>query len=74
MNITFFRLTFLAAGIGLLAGCADLAKPEIPVNVPELRPGVVVGYLKSDALPDSLSLLSPPPVPSSAAFVADEEA
>jgi acid phosphatase (class A) len=74
MKITPVRLTFLAACIGLVAGWANFAKPEIPANVPELRPGVVAGYLKGEALSPSLSLLSPPPVPNSAAFAADEEA
>jgi acid phosphatase (class A) len=63
------------AAIVLAAGCATQEKKsEIPPVVPELRPGIVAGYLPMGALPDSLALLPPPPAVGSAAFAADEEA
>jgi acid phosphatase (class A) len=40
----------------------------------QLMPGSIAGYLASTALPNSLALIPPPPVPGSAAFAADEEA
>ncbi len=68
-------LPALIAAIALAAGCATQEKKsEIPPVVPELRPGIVAGYLPMGALPDSLALLPPPPAVGSAAFAADEEA
>ena len=44
--------------------------------MPEIRPGsgYLIGYLQRKDLPDSLKLISPPPVPGSAAAAADEAA
>ena len=62
-------LLLLAAA--LLAGCAGMhAKPE---PVPEIRPGILQGYLPREALPNSLTLLAPPPEAGSAAIALDEE-
>ncbi|SEB24711.1 phosphatase PAP2 family protein [Variovorax sp. YR216] len=43
-------------------------------EVPQLRPGVPAGYLPRNALPDSLTLVPPPPSAGTAAFAADEAA
>jgi acid phosphatase (class A) len=56
---------------GVLAGCATAPVP--PTNLPEVRPGYVAGYLTPDKLPDTLSLLPPPPAEGSAAQEADRE-
>jgi acid phosphatase (class A) len=54
--------------LGLLAaGCVSAPQP-----VPEIRPGLLAGYLGKD-LPDSLALLPAPPAATSAAFKQDEE-
>ncbi|HEY0503016.1 MAG TPA: phosphatase PAP2 family protein [Lysobacter sp.] len=49
--------------------------PATPVSVaqavPEIRPGILAGYLGRD-LPDSLKLLPPPPAEGSAAFKNDQ--
>ncbi len=59
----------------LLLGCANTPQQvDIPSTVPELRPGILAGYLPRSALPDSLALLPPPPVPGSPAQAADEAA
>ena len=44
-----------------------------PAAVPEMRPGVLAGYLKPEALPNSLALLPPPPAEGSAALALDKE-
>jgi hypothetical protein len=44
-----------------------------PADVPEIRPGVLAGYLSPEALPNSLALLPPPPATGSAALALDEE-
>lgn len=41
-------------------------------GVPEVRAGVLAGYLAADQLPDSLALLPPPPAPGSAGFAHDQ--
>jgi acid phosphatase (class A) len=42
-------------------------------GAPQIRPGVAAGYLKKEALPDSLALLPPPPAVGSAAAALDED-
>lgn len=66
------RLSGLAC-LALAAGCAGISQPHIPAAVPELRPGLATGYLEKGALPNSLTLLPPPPAPNTAPFLADEE-
>jgi acid phosphatase (class A) len=74
-NSTTRARRWLIAAIALAAGCATQEKKsDIPPVVPELRPGILAGYLPMGALPDSLALLPPPPAVGSAAFAADEEA
>ncbi|PYY90647.1 acid phosphatase [Pseudomonas sp. TKO26] len=41
-------------------------------NIPEFRPGYLIGYLKQQDLPNSLSLLPPPPAPGTPAFALDQ--
>ena len=55
------------------AGCASVVAPTSPADLPQVRPGYVVGYLQAGELPDSKSLLPPPPAIGSAALAADEE-
>jgi acid phosphatase (class A) len=50
-----------------------MAGSDKPAAVPEFRPGLLVGYLPPAELPNSLTLLPPPPATGSAAFVLDEE-
>jgi acid phosphatase (class A) len=42
-------------------------------GVPDIRPGVLAGYLTKEALPDSLALLPPPPAVGSAAAALDQD-
>jgi len=58
-------LASVALGAGVAA--ADEAM------VPEVRPGVLAGYLAHDALPDSVALLPAPPADGSAALALDQE-
>lgn len=57
----------------IVAGCATDQQPARLAAVPELRPGLLVGYLPPEALPNSLALLPPPPAAGSVAFALDEE-
>lgn len=55
-----------------LAACASSEAPSRIGAVPEIRPGLLDGYLPLERLPDSLALLPPPPAPGSADFAHDE--
>jgi acid phosphatase (class A) len=63
----------VVACVAILTACASDAGPSKPAAVAELRPGLLVGYLPTAALPNSLALLPPPPAASSAALALDEE-
>jgi len=66
-------MLFVLAFIAIAAGCASFEMQSKPVVVPEIRPGILAGYLKPEALPNSLALLPPPPAAGSAAFALDQE-
>ena len=53
--------------------CASIQRHIKPAEVPEIRPGILAGYLQSKALPNSLTLLPPPPVEGSARLALDKE-
>jgi acid phosphatase (class A) len=55
------------------SGCASLALQSKPSSVPEVRPGILAGYLPFEAACNSLALLPPPPAAGSAAATLDEE-
>jgi len=59
--------------VGIMAGCAGINGRNMPAAVPEIRPGLLKGYLATKELPNSLVLLPPPPAPGSAALALDEE-
>lgn len=67
------RILLVLACIAIIAGCASYGSQSKPAAVPEFRPGLLVGYLPTKALPNSLALLPPPPATGSAAFALDEE-
>jgi acid phosphatase (class A) len=54
-------------------GCAPSKYADIAENLKEAYPGQPEGYLKTDELPNSATLLPPPPKPGSAAFDFDME-
>lgn len=67
-RLWIFLLPFL-----LSYGCAGLVLQSKPAPVPQVRPGILAGYLQMSEWPDSLVLLPPPPAAGSAAFALDEE-
>jgi acid phosphatase (class A) len=62
-----------ALGVVIFVGGCATAPPPAPA-IPEIRPGILAGYLAPDALPDSVALLPPAPEAGSAAMAADEAA
>jgi acid phosphatase (class A) len=75
---TMWMAAVLAAGSLGLAGCASspaqggTAAAPASAPIPEIRPGIMAGYLDQTRLPDSLALLPPPPAPGTPAFANDE--
>ena len=66
-------IIIIAVCLVAAAGCAGIERQGRPAAVPEVRPGILQGYLPAEALPNSLDLLPPPPAAGSAAFALDEE-
>ena len=65
-----------SASLALALGCAALGVIQVAADeamVPEIRPGVLAGYLSAAAIPDSVSLLPPPRAEGSAALALDRE-
>ena len=74
MRQDFRTVLFISLCATLLAACATTpAKPMpvVPAEVPEIRPGILQGYLAADAYPDSLVLLPAPPSENSVAQAHD---
>jgi len=72
-NIVSRKVLLVLACIAITAGCAGFERQSKPAAVPEIRPRVLAGYLQPEALPNSLTLLPPPPAEGSAALALDEE-
>jgi acid phosphatase (class A) len=66
-------IPLILAGLIVIAGCAGSTSIIIPASVPEVRPGILMGYLPFKAAPNSLTLLPAPPARDTAAFAADQE-
>lgn len=59
--------------LSFVAACAGSGAPKGPAAVPEIKPGILAGYLQPLELPDSLVLIPPPPGEGSAALELDQE-
>ncbi len=57
----------------ITAGCTTTHQQTGPMNVPEIHPGILAGYLQSEEHPNSLELIPAPPAKGSAALALDEE-
>jgi acid phosphatase (class A) len=65
-NFILFYLIFLSA-------CTHLSRPNKPEPVPEILPGIPQGYIPMASVPNSLTILAPPPTENSAALQFDLE-
>lgn len=72
-SVALRRVAVALACLVIIAACASVETPSKPAPVPEIRPGLLAGYLPAKALPNSLALLPPPPAEGSTAFSLDEE-
>lgn len=59
--------------VAVASGCASFEDRSRPAPVPEIRHGILMGYLPEKALPNSLDLVPAPPAAGSAALALDEE-
>lgn len=66
-------IIIIAVFLVAVAGCAGVERQGRPAAVPEVRPGILKGYLTIKELPDGLVLLPPPPTSGTAAFGLDED-
>jgi acid phosphatase (class A) len=64
-------LSVLSAVLILVGACTLLPRAAGPGPAPEIRPGVLEGYLPKASRPDSLQLLPPPPTRGSARMAGD---
>jgi acid phosphatase (class A) len=67
------RLALIVLMLASVFSFASIAFADETQPVPEIRPGVLKGYLPRESLPDSLALLPPPPAVGSAAAALDQE-
>jgi acid phosphatase (class A) len=67
------KALLVVASLAVTAACASLEKQSRPDAVPEIRPGILEGYLPPETLPNSLALIPPPPAAGSTALALDEE-
>ncbi len=72
-NTPLYKTLLVLSCMAITAGCSSFEKERQPVEVPEIHPGILAGYLQPEALPNSLTLLPPPPAEGSAALALDEE-
>ncbi len=65
------RQAWIIALAALAAGCATTTAqaPQPAKPVPEIRPGILAGYLPQGGAPNSLTLLPAPPAAGSAAHL-----
>lgn len=67
------KFPYVALTIALTCGCVGVGRADEAPPVPEIRPGVLQGYLPKEAVPDSAVLLPPPPAVGSAAAALDQD-
>lgn len=70
MALLTMRQIWVCVLLFSLAGCAT--SPPRAREIPEIRPGILMGYLPMEAYPDSLALLPAPPAPGSPAQAHDD--
>lgn len=72
-NIVSIKFFLALACIMSVVGCASLNNQSTPEPVPEIRPGILQGYLPTKLLPNSLELIPPPPAEGSTSLALDED-
>lgn len=73
INKKSHKLLLLLAILTITSGCSHSQQTNIPESVEEIHPGILKGYLDTDEMPNSLSLVPAPPAEGSAAFALDKD-
>lgn len=73
-NIRLRLIVPVLVYLAIIVGCSGVTVSSPPITAHPNSPVAVTGYVKPADLPDSRTLLPPPPAPGSAAFTADQEA
>ena len=69
---TFLRFAALPLLAITLAACSTTSDAPQTAEVPEIRPGILQGYLPTDDLVESVAFVPPPPEPGSARQALDD--
>lgn len=67
------RTSIFLAVLLLTSGCATQPKTSLSMELREVHPGILQGYLAEEQLPDSLALLPAPPAEGSVALELDQD-
>jgi acid phosphatase (class A) len=77
-KFTLYKFSLVLLSIALTSGCSNLTvlkqsslKPPGPV--PDLVPGIMIGYLPMEQVPNGLTFLTKPPAENSLAFELDQQ-
>jgi len=68
-----FLFVFIATSSCVQTSTQEKPQTSLKLELTELHPGILEGYLSEEELPNSLLLVSPPPREGSAAFTLDQE-
>jgi len=72
-DLTLGKYIVVMFAMVIIAGCSTIHQQTGTMNVPEIHPGILAGYLQSEEHPNSLKLIPAPPAKGSAALALDEE-
>jgi acid phosphatase (class A) len=62
-NYAICGIILIMACLAIITGCANIETQGKPAAIPEVRPGILAGYLTIKELPDSSFLLPTTPAP-----------
>jgi acid phosphatase (class A) len=68
-----FLFVFIATSSCVQTSTQEKPQTSLTLELTELHPGILEGYLSEEELPNSLLLVSPPPKEGSAAYAHDQE-
>ncbi len=71
--LTWALIALMLTSCGSSSNAIKSGQPSSALDIKEVYPGILQGYLEQGALPNSLELLAPPPVEGSAGWELDQE-
>jgi acid phosphatase (class A) len=72
MNIRPLQCVIILS-VAVSVGCQTSNQPKSSTEVKEIAPGLLQGYLSREELPNSLTLVGPPPEEGSAGYLLDQD-